>query len=169
MRRLSLMLLVIWSLFGPGIVSALTEPEHRHALVIGNAAYREHPLTNPVNDATDLADTLRRFNFQVTLLTNADKPTMERAVEAFTQGVARPTAGLFFFAGHGVQMEGLNYLIPVGAAFRMASDVKYRAVAADWILARMDESGMEVKILILDACRNNPFGRTGPERLTEAS
>jgi uncharacterized caspase-like protein len=160
MRHLSLTLLIVWSLFGPGTVAALTEPEHRRALVIGNAAYREHPLTNPVNDATDLADTLRRFNFQVTLLTNADKPTMERAVEAFTQGVARHTAGLFFFAGHGVQMEGLNYLIPVGAVFRMASDVKYRAVAADWILARMDESGMEVKILILDACRNNPFGRS---------
>jgi uncharacterized caspase-like protein len=57
-------------------------------------------------------------------------------------------------------MDGLNYLIPVGASFTMASDVKYRAVSADWILARMDESGMGVKILILDACRNNPFGRS---------
>jgi uncharacterized caspase-like protein len=139
---------------------ALTEPAHRRALVIGNTAYLEHPLTNPVHDATDLADTLRRFDFQVTLLTNADKPTMERAVEHFTQDVAPHTVGLVFFAGHGVQLEGLNYLIPVGAIFRMASDVKYRAVSAEWILARMDESGMEVKILILDACRNNPFGRS---------
>ena len=69
----------------------------------------------------------------------------------FTQGVARNTAGLFFFAGHGVQLEGLNYLIPIGATFATASDVKYRAVSADWILSRMDESRMEVKILILDA------------------
>jgi uncharacterized caspase-like protein len=160
MRRLSLLMLVVWSLVGPGTVAALTESEHRRALVIGNAAYLEHPLNNPVNDATDLADTLRRLNFQVTLLTNADKPTMELAVEDFTQGVVGHTAGLLFFAGHGVQMEGLNYLIPVGASFKMASDVKYRAVSADWILARMDESGMEVKILILDACRNNPFGRS---------
>jgi uncharacterized caspase-like protein len=160
MRRLSLIILIVWSLFGPSAVTALTAPEHRHALVIGNAAYLEHPLNNPVNDATDLADTLRRVNFQVTLLTNADKSTMERAIEDFTQSVTGHTAGLFFFAGHGVQIEGLNYLIPVGETFRMESDVKYRAVSADWILARMDESGMEVKILILDACRNNPFGRS---------
>ena len=160
MRRLSLIILIIGSLFGSGTVATCAESEHRHALVIGNAAYLEHPLTNPVNDATDLADILRRFNFQVTLLTNADKPTMERAVEDFTQGVAGHTAGLFFFAGHGVQMDGLNYLIPIGASFKMASDVRYRAVSADWILARMDESGMGVKILILDACRNNPFGRS---------
>jgi uncharacterized caspase-like protein len=160
MRCLSLVILVIGSLCRPGAVAALPEPEPRRALVIGNAAYLEHPLINPVNDATDLADTLRRFNFHVTLLTNADKPTMERAMEDFTQGVAPHTVGLFFFAGHGVQMEGLNYLIPVGASFKMASDVKYRAVSADWLLARMDESGLGVKILILDACRNNPFGRS---------
>jgi hypothetical protein len=160
MRHLSLILLVLWGLVGSVTVSALAEPEPRRALVIGNAAYPEHPLKNPVYDATDLADTLRRFHFAVTLLTNADKPTMERAVEDFTQGVAQHTAGLVFFAGHGVQIEGLNYLIPVGATFGTASDVKYRAVLADWILSRMDESRMEVKILILDACRNNPFGRS---------
>jgi Caspase domain len=159
MRRLSLMILVLYALFAPVMVSALTESEPRRALVIGNAAYPEHPLRNPLHDATDLADTLRRFHFVVTLITDADKPTMERAVEDFTQGVAPQTAGLFFFAGHGVQIEGLNYLIPVGATFETTSDVKYRAVLADWISARMDESGMAVKILILDACRNNPFGR----------
>jgi len=113
MRHLSLMLLVLCSLFGSVTVSALAEPEPRRALVIGNAAYPEHLLNNPVHDATDLADTLRRFNFEVTLITNADKPTMERAVEDFTQGVVRNTAGLFFFAGHGVQLEGLNYLLPM--------------------------------------------------------
>jgi hypothetical protein len=159
MRRLSLMMLVLWSLCGPVTAASLTASEPRRALVIGNAAYAEHPLKNPVNDATDLADTIRRFHFTVTLITDADKPTMERAVEDFTQGVAPHTVGLFFFAGHGVQIEGLNYLIPLGTTFETASDVKYRAVSADWLLARMDESGMEVKILILDACRNNPFGR----------
>jgi Caspase domain len=159
MQRLSLMMLVLYALFAPVMVSALTASEPRRALVIGNAAYPEYPLRNPLHDATDLADTLRRFHFVVTLITDADKPTMERAVEDFTQGVAPQTAGLFFFAGHGVQIEGLNYLIPVGATFETTSDVKYRAVLADWISARMDESGMAVKILILDACRNNPFGR----------
>jgi uncharacterized caspase-like protein len=85
---------------------------------------------------------------------------MEQAIDVFTQGVPRGSIGLFFFSGHGVQAEGVNYLVPIGARFSAASDVKYRAVAADWVLARMDESGMDVKLLILDACRNNPLGRS---------
>jgi len=63
-------------------------------------------------------------------------------------------------AGHGVQIDGVNYLIPIGARLEAGSDVKYHAVAADWVLARMDESGMDVKMLLLDACRNNPLGRS---------
>jgi hypothetical protein len=164
MRRLSLIVLALYALSAPATVPALTESHPRRALVIGNAAYPDRPLRNPIHDATDLADTLRRFHFVVTLITDADKSTMERAVEDFTQGVAPQTAGLFFFAGHGVQIEGLNYLIPVGVTFEATSDVKYRAIVADWILARMDESRMAVKILILDACRDNPFGRSWRSR-----
>jgi len=143
-------------------MGASSPPEtlHRRALIIGNAAYPTAPLRNPINDATDMADTLRRFGFEVTLLRDADKPTMERAVEDFTTGVPRRSVGLFFFSGHGTQIDGHNYLIPIGAALGEPSDVKYRAVAADWILARMDDTGMEVKLLILDACRNNPSGRS---------
>jgi len=154
------MMLILWSLCGPVTATSLTAAEPRRALVIGNTAYPEYPLKNSVNDATDLADALRRFHFTVRLITNADKSTIERAIEDFTQGIAPHTVGLFFFAGHGVQIEGLNYLIPVGATFGTVSDVKYRAVPADWIVARMDESGLGMKILILDACRNNPFGRS---------
>jgi hypothetical protein len=157
-------MLVLYALSAPATVPALPESQPRRALVIGNAAYPERPLRNPLHDATDLAETLRRFRFVVTLITDADKSTMERAVEDFTQGVAPQTAGLFFFAGHGVQIDGLNYLIPVGATFETTSDVKYRALLADWIVARMDESGMAVKILILDACRDNPFGRRWQSR-----
>ena len=136
------------------------ETLHRRALIIGNAAYPHAPLRNPINDATDMADIVRRFGFEVTLLRDADKSTMERAVEDFTTRVQRRSVGLFFFSGHGAQIDGQNYLIPIGAALDEPSDVKYRAVAADWILARMDDIGMEVKLLILDACRNNPFGRS---------
>jgi uncharacterized caspase-like protein len=107
-----------------------------------------------------MGDTLRRVGFEVTLLRDADKLTMEQAIEAFTRGVPRGSIGLFFFSGHGVQIDGLNYLIPLGARLNESIDVKYRAVAADWILGRMEETGMEVKLLILDACRNNPFGRS---------
>jgi len=132
----------------------------RRALVIGNAAYPDNPLANPVNDATDMANLLRRFGFATTLLSNVDQPTMERAVDVFTQEAPRGSVGLFFFAGHGVQIEGVNYLVPLGVRLNAASDVKYHAVATDWVLARMDESGMDVKLLILDACRDNPLGRS---------
>ena len=132
----------------------------QRALIIGNATYAESPLRNPVNDAQDLAALLRRLGFQVLLHQNADKPTMEQAVARLTRGAARGSAGLFFFSGHGVQLDGVNYLVPIGARLEAASDVKYHAVAADWVLARMDESGMDVKLLFLDACRNNPLGRS---------
>jgi hypothetical protein len=143
----------------PSAAASLTPSPHRRALLIGNAAYPDSPLSNPVHDATDLAPLLRRLGFEVTLHRDADKPTMEQAIDRFTQGVPRGSAGLFFFAGHGVQIEGVNYLLPLGARFKAASDVKYQAVAADWVLARMEESGMDVKLLLLDACRNNPLGR----------
>jgi TPR repeat protein len=150
-------------------VAALLAPNQgqpRRALVIGNAAYPTSPLTNTVNDASDLATLLHRLGFDVTLHRDADKPTMEQAVDLFTQGVPQGSAGLFFFAGHGVQIDGVNYLLPIGAQFRTASDVKYRAIAADWVLARMDESGMAVKLLLLDACRDNPLGRSWTRALS---
>ncbi len=146
----------------PSTPSVSTPPsaQPRRALVIGNAAYADRPLANPVNDATGLAAALRRLGFDVTLHRDADKLTMERAIEAFTQGASRGSAGLFFFAGHGVQIEGANYLIPIGAVFSAPVDVKNRAVSADWVLGRMEDSRMDVKLLILDACRTNPLGRS---------
>jgi hypothetical protein len=149
-----------------GSAAALAPSPHRRALLIGNAAYIESPLRNPVNDATDLAALLRRLGFEVTLHRDADKPTMEQAIDRFAQGVPRGSAGLFFFAGHGVQLDGVNYLLPLGMRFRAPSDVKYHAVAADWVLARMEDSGMDVKLLFLDACRNNPLGRSWTRALS---
>jgi TPR repeat protein len=146
--------------------STLNQGQHRRALVIGNAAYPTKPLTNTINDASDVATVLRRLGFDVTLHRDADKPTMEQAIDLFTQEAPRGSAGLFFFAGHGVQIDGVNYLVPIGAQFRAASDVKYRAVAADWVLARMEESGMAVKLLLLDACRDNPLGRSWTRTLS---
>lgn len=132
----------------------------RTALVIGNAAYPTQALSNPVHDAMDLANILRSLSFTVKVITNADKPMIERAVADFTTGVPGNTVGLFFFAGHGIQIDNSNYLLPIGAAFAAKSDVKFHAISADWVLARMEESGMAVKILLLDACRNDPFSRS---------
>ncbi|HZM24901.1 MAG TPA: caspase family protein [Anaerolineales bacterium] len=130
----------------------------RRALLIGNAAYSSSPLSNSVNDATDLATVLRLLGFDVRLHRDANKPMMESAIDLFTQRQPLGMAGLFFFSGHGVQIDGINYLVPIGARFSTSSDVKYHAVAADWVLARMDESGMDVKLLFLDACRALPLG-----------
>jgi Caspase domain/Sel1 repeat len=138
----------------------------RSALGIGNASYPDKPLIGPVNNATDMAALLRRRGFIVTLLHNGNKATMERAIEAFTSSVPQGAVGLFYFAGHGVQIDGLNYLLPSGERFREPSDVKYRAVQADWVLARMDDAKMAVKLLILDACRDNPFGRSWTRSLS---
>jgi hypothetical protein len=145
--------------------SSSLEAQNRLALLIGNAAYTQSPLRNPVHDATDMATMLRRLGFEVTLLRDADKPTMERAIGDFTRGVPKGSLGLFYFSGHGAQIDGLNYLLPIGAEFTQPTDVKYHAVAADWILGRMDDSGMAVKLLLLDACRNNPFGRSWSKAL----
>ena len=139
-------------------LSGAAAPQRRVALVIGNAAYPENPLGNPGNDASDMAALLQRLGFSVTLVRDADKRTMEEAVRTFTTEVPKGSLGLFYFSGHGAQLDGFNYLLPVGR-FREPSDVKYGAVPADWVLGRMDDTGMVAKLLILDACRNNPFGK----------
>jgi hypothetical protein len=137
----------------------------RLALVIGNTKYPNSPLRNPANDARAIADLLRQLDFTVSLWLDADQRTMERAVEDFTNRVPPGSMGLFYFSGHGVQIEGSNYLIPIGGVFHEPSDLRYRAVPADWVLARMDDAGMDMKVLILDACRDNPFGQKGTRTL----
>ena len=127
---------------------------------VRNTRYVDSALSHPINDATDLAALLRRLGFDVTLHRDADKPTMEQAIDRFTHGVPPGSAGLFFFAGHGVQMDGVNYLVPTGARLNAASEVKAHAVAAEGVLARMADSGMDVKLLLLDACRDHPLGRS---------
>src|SRR5262245_48219643 len=108
---------------------------------------------------------LRQHDFNVTLRLDANQHTMERAIQDFTRHVPRGSVGLFYFSGYGVQVDGYNYLLPIDGLFQEPSDAKYRAVSADWVLERMDDAGMDIKILILDACRDNPFGRSGTRTL----
>jgi tetratricopeptide (TPR) repeat protein len=146
---------------------ASAETRGRRALIIGNGAYADTPLQNPVHDAQAMAETLRRVGFDITIVLNGNRSTIEQAVETFTRGVPRGTVGLFYFAGHGVQINGQNYLIPIGARLQRPVDVQYSAVAADWILRRMDETGMELKVFILDASRVNLFGRSWTRTLDQ--
>ncbi|MBM4403974.1 MAG: caspase family protein [Candidatus Cloacimonetes bacterium] len=133
----------------------------RKALVIGNAAYSEKRLTNPVNDATDLAAKLRGLGFETTLHSNLDKEGFELAVDNFARGIGRNDEVVFFYAGHGVQIEGINYLIPVNTRIEDETQCKFRAVQASYIFESLRRAA--VSIVILDACRNNPYSwrRTG--------
>ncbi len=132
----------------------------RTALVIGNAAYDTAPLANPANDAGDMADALRDMGFDVIERINADKRTMVQAVDEFGRKLARSNVAFFYYAGHGMQVRGRNYLIPVKARVASESDVEFEAVDAGRILGKMREAGNKLNIVVLDACRDNPFKRS---------
>ncbi len=129
----------------------------KHALIVGNDAYRRSPLVNAVNDAHSMRRTLRDMGFSVETVTDADYPTFDRAVDLFVDRLRRGDVALFYYAGHGVQVDGGNYLIPVDFDATRVAKVKYRAMPADLIRERMEDSGARLSILILDACRDNPF------------
>ena len=135
--------------------------EPRVALVVGNNAYEEAPLDNPLSDARLIAGTLRELGFEVSTAPDADEDAMEEAIVRLgerLQELGADAVGLFYYAGHGVQSTaGRNYLIPVRAAIRGESRLAAKAVSADWVLETMRNSGNAVNVLILDACRNNPY------------
>jgi tetratricopeptide (TPR) repeat protein len=138
--------------------------EKRFALVIGNSAYPRTigVLRNPVNDATDMAKELQNSNFEVYLLTNATYGQMRAALLKFKEkidaGDPEKTVALFYFAGHGLQHEQENYLVPIDAAVEFEDDIsRYCFPAQRMVLANMERSNARMNILILDACRNNPF------------
>ena len=131
----------------------------RLALVIGNSAYETAPLKNPINDAEDMAATLKNLGFKVILKQDADQRTMEDTIRYFGRQLRNGGVGLFYFAGHGVQVEGRNYLMPVDARIESESDVKYEAVDAGRVLGKMEDAENQLNIVMLDACRNNPYAR----------
>lgn len=134
-----------------------------YALLIGNAAYPASvgQLDNPTNDANDFANVLRGIGFEVKVLTDQSKEAMTQAVRDFGARLTNNDGiGLFFFAGHGVQVNGENYLLPVGVPIRSDEDVKQHAMSANIVLRYMEDSKNRVNIAIFDACRNNPFIKT---------
>jgi Caspase domain len=137
--------------------------ERRVALVIGNNAYDElGRLNNPVNDAKLMARSLRQLGFEVVEHTDADQNVMKRAIQDFGRRIeraGRDTISLFYYAGHGVEVNGINYLLPIKARVQRVGDVEIEAVDAGVVLRQMEEAGSRVNIVILDACRNNPLPR----------
>lgn len=132
----------------------------RFALVIGNANYQQSPLTNPVNDAKDMAKTLKDVGFSVQLSTDATQQQIEEAIDKFARKLTEGGVALFYFAGHGMQINGENYLIPVAADIKRQSDVRYKAVNTGQVLSAMAENNNSLNIIILDACRDNPLPRS---------
>jgi len=142
-------------------------PEPRTALVVGNGDYSYAPLTNPVHDADAVAKALQDAGFDVTLETDADKAEMEDAIKAFGDKVnTRGGVGLFYFAGHGVQLEGENYLLPVGGHIAGEADIKTGAVTAAEVVDAMATANNALNIVVLDACRNNPINPAGTRGLS---
>jgi hypothetical protein len=139
--------------------------EKRVALVIGNSAYRNvTPLDNPSKDAALMADTLASLGFTLVggrAQLDLDKAAMDNAVQSFGRQVVGADVALFYYAGHGVQVAGSNYLVPIGANPTREADVDFQMVDANLVLRQMQGSGTRLNLVILDACRNNPFGARG--------
>jgi len=134
--------------------------ERRCALVIGNSAYPDGRLRNPVNDAKAVASALRQCGFDVIEKTDCDKRKMTEALAEFAGRTPAGGVAMFFYAGHGIQVEGENYLVPLGADLNGPGDVEFECVNAERVLRKMEESRPQLNIMVLDACRNNPWTRS---------
>ena len=133
--------------------------QRRVALVIGNSAYVNTPrLENPKNDATDLAATLQQLGFEVIQGHDLDKARMDRTIRSFAETIAGAQMALFFYAGHGLQVNGQNYLVPVDAKLSTASALDFEMIRLDLIQRTMERESA-TNIIMLDACRDNPLAR----------
>ena len=147
--------LPLWSAAAPEDASGT-----RVALVIGNANYAQSPLINPAKDATAIADVLRRAGFAVVLLLDADRAGMEAGMAKASASLSgRRGVGLLYFAGHGLQVDWRNYMLPLGASIGNVTDVPTQTVDMQRVLDSFKAAGNRMNIVVLDACRDNPFGR----------
>ena len=131
--------------------------DRRVALIIGNGSYSVGRLNNPVLDARAMAGTLRDLGFEVLAHENLSYRSMRRAVAEFGERVTAGGVALFYYSGHGLQVGGKNYLVPVDADIKNERYVAAEAIDADSVLLHMQESKTRVNIVVLDACRDNPF------------
>jgi len=149
-----LLLLLLLSLAQPCFAAG------KLALVIGNSTYAEAPLLNPVNDARDMAKALRGLGFEVIIRENQSQEGMNEAAREFGDRLGEGMVGLFYYAGHGMQVKGKNYLIPVQSGIKREDEVPFRAFDVNQLLAKMESAHNGLNLVVLDACRNNPFERS---------
>lgn len=148
-----------WLLAAPGAVRAydIVSGEIRTALVIGNAAYRVAPLKNPINDAQAVAAALKALGFQVIMRENATQREMLDGLREFSNRARKSQVRLIYYAGHGVQIRGRNYLMPVDAEVQSEDDIAQKGADVTEVLERLGTMTEGVNLIVLDACRNNPF------------
>lgn len=137
--------------------STVHAEKDRLALVIGNASYRQQPLRNPVNDSRAVGQALKGLNFDVLSVENGTLREMISALQRFSVGARDHAVRVIFYAGHGMQIRGRNYLIPVDAEISSEEDVVRMSADVGDLLERLGEMREGMNIVILDACRNNPF------------
>jgi len=153
---------IAWALVLWLACTAAVAGEQRLALVIGNANYRVDPLDNPVNDARLVAASLMQAGFDVTLAENLDRRGLLGALRAFGERLNDDSVAVLYYAGHGLQLRDRNYLIPVDAEIRNEDEIPLAGIDLSFILARMSAAKSRINIVVLDACRNNPFaGKNG--------
>ena len=135
--------------------------EKKYALVIGNSKYTSAPLKNPANDARAMSAELQRLGFEVQGYTDLTRKEMRSAIHDFGDKIrASKGIGLFYYAGHGLQAKGINYLVPVDANIEREYDIEDECIKADIVLRMMEMYDNPMNIIILDACRNNPCARS---------
>jgi hypothetical protein len=162
LRVIAIMALVVALSAGAtlGFGTGLARADTRVALIVGNSAYKSVPaLRNPLNDATDFADKIKNFGFQVFGGYDLDRSSMIRELTAFGRAAENADVALVFYAGHGIQMNGQNYLVPVDANIEYEAEVDLALVPFNLVMQQLNR-GSRVNIAILDACRDNPFARS---------
>ena len=175
MKRIAVLMLVIMMLLAHGTDLALagtnSSSHKRVALVIGNGKYQYTDflpkLANPPHDAEDIAAALRRFGFEVVQKNNLNREEMDSAIAEFGRTIGNSEAALFYFAGHGLQVKGQNFIIPVDARIESEAQVSHKGININQLLDEMENSNSRANIVMLDACRNNPISgkfRSGATR-----
>jgi len=161
MKLLCSLFLLLFGLLGSFSQEDFSVPGNRVALVIGNSTYLSGPLKNTVNDARAMSMALESSGFEVLLWENvSNQNEMKKAVREFGMKLKTGGTALFYYSGHGMQVKGFNYLIPTQAIMNIEQEIEYEALDMGFVLAYMESAKSDVNIVILDACRNNPFARS---------
>jgi formylglycine-generating enzyme required for sulfatase activity len=166
MHRLVLPLFLVSALLAQERDIRVIRARKQIALLVGNNSYRNQPLGNAANDARDVGARLRQLGYDAQVILDADRRQLARAVETFVGKLGSGDVGFFYYAGHGVQVEGENYLIPIDFDGKDEIDVRSDAYAMSKVQERMERSGADLNIIVLDACRNNPFRATSRSGIT---